>query len=212
MLLTCVDLCFSQQRTITLCLLLLRYLIILGLKRPKWHIPEKIIDRILAWYKMNTADASIPDGCIAPVCTINSFQPQTSAFDVKRCRHRRYSIKTNFFWLAMSIFTSDGTARHFFKYLTGFARSQQMSLYLFPRLRCRHPDARAVTALEIQEEEIPRSRPLEKWEIRMFSLLYSVTSRFIFFDCFINCMHSKYSWQCRCVMISYVRSYGLTNN
>lgn len=68
-----------------------------------------------------------------------------------------------------------------------------MSLYLFPRLRCRHPDARAVAALEIQEEEIPRSRPLEKWEIRIFSLILSVTLRLIFLNCFINCMHSKYS-------------------
>lgn len=70
--------------------------------------------RILAWYKMNAADTSIPDGWIAPVSTIDSFQPQTSAFDVKRRRHRGNSIKTDFFWLAMSIFTSDGTTRHFF--------------------------------------------------------------------------------------------------
>lgn len=72
---------------------------------------------ILAWYKMNAADTSIPDRCIAPVSAVNSFQPQTSAFDVKRCRHRGNSIKTYFFWLAMSIFTSDGTTRHFFNIL-----------------------------------------------------------------------------------------------
>lgn len=69
--------------------------------------------RILAWYKMNAADTSIPDGCVAPVGPVDGFQPQTSAFDVKRRRHGGDSIKANFFGLAMSIFTSDGTTRHF---------------------------------------------------------------------------------------------------
>lgn len=142
---------------------------------------------------MNTADASIPDGCIAPVCTINSFQPQTSAFDVKRCRHRRYSVKTNFFRLAMSIFTSDGTARHFFNIPQASPDHCKCPSAYFRDCAVATPMRAQFRRLKSKKKKSAFKAIRKVGNSNVFTYIYSVTLRLIFLICFINCMHSKYS-------------------
>lgn len=62
---------------------------------------------------MSTADSRICDGVFIPVRSIDSLQPQRSAFFFKGRPGRRYSVKVDVFRLPMSVFTANGATRHF---------------------------------------------------------------------------------------------------
>lgn len=61
---------------------------------------------------MSAADSRIRDGVFIPVRSIDSLQPQRSAFFFKGRPGRRYSVKMDVFRLSMSVFTANGATRH----------------------------------------------------------------------------------------------------
>lgn len=73
------------------------------------HFPP---NEVLAWYEMSAADSRIRDGVFIPVRSIDSLQPQSSAFLFKGRPGRRYSVKVDFFRLSVSVLASNGATRH----------------------------------------------------------------------------------------------------